>query len=104
MHAADPVRADHHIGAAVAQILPESVPLGDRFVATHSSSTRSLSATDLAERAGRYFAEVEAVDDPVEALVRARATGEPLLVTGSLYLLADLAKDESVRWRTLATS
>jgi dihydrofolate synthase/folylpolyglutamate synthase len=77
--------------------------LGDRFVATRSSSVRSLSAADLAERAGRYFAEVEAVDDPAEALGRARSGGGPVLVTGSLYLLADLAKDESVRWRTLAT-
>jgi len=77
--------------------------LGDRFVATRSSSVRALSAADLAERAGRYFAEVEAVDDPAEAVVRARSGGGPVLVTGSLYLLADLAKDESVRWRTLAT-
>ena len=77
--------------------------LGDRFVATRSGSTRALSAADLAERADRYFDEVEAVEDPVEALARARAAGGPLLVTGSLYLLADLAKDESVRWRTLAT-
>jgi dihydrofolate synthase / folylpolyglutamate synthase len=77
--------------------------LGDRFVATRSSSVRALSAADLAERASRYFAEVEAVDDPAEALARGRASGGPLLVTGSLYLLADLAKDESVRWRTLAT-
>ncbi|MFL5950607.1 MAG: bifunctional folylpolyglutamate synthase/dihydrofolate synthase [Gaiellaceae bacterium] len=77
--------------------------LGDRFVATRSSSARALSAADLAERAARYFAEVEAVEAPAEALVRARATGGAVLVTGSLYLLADLAKDESVRWRTLAT-
>jgi dihydrofolate synthase/folylpolyglutamate synthase len=77
--------------------------LGDRFVATRSSSVRALSAADLAERAARYFAEVEAVDDPAEAVVRARSGGGPVLVTGSLYLLADLAKDESVRWRTLAT-
>jgi dihydrofolate synthase / folylpolyglutamate synthase len=76
--------------------------LGDRFVATRSGSTRALSAADLAERAGRYFAEVEAVEGPVEALARARAAGGPVFVTGSLYLLADLAKDESVRWRTLA--
>ena len=76
--------------------------LGDRFVATSSSSSRALSAADLAERAAPYFAEVEAVEDPVEALTRGRALGDPLLVTGSLYLLADLAKDESVRWRTLA--
>ena len=76
--------------------------LGDRFVATRSGSTRALSAADLAERARRYFAEVEAVENPAEALARARAARQPLLVTGSLYLLADLAKDESVRWRTLA--
>ena len=43
------------------------------------------------------------IEDPAEALAHARALGEPVLVTGSLYLLADLAKDESVRWRTLAT-
>jgi dihydrofolate synthase / folylpolyglutamate synthase len=76
--------------------------LGDRFVATSSSSSRALSAADLAERGAPYFAEVEAVEGPVEALTRGRALGDPLLVTGSLYLLADLAKDESVRWRTLA--
>ena len=78
--------------------------LGERLVATMSSSPRALSAADLAERAGRYFAQVEAVDDPAQALSHARGLGEPVLVTGSLYLLADLAKDESVRWRTLAKS
>jgi dihydrofolate synthase / folylpolyglutamate synthase len=73
-----------------------------RLVATSSASLRALSAADLAERAGPYFAEIDAVEDPVEALAFARSLGEPLLVTGSLYLLADLAKDESLRWRTLA--
>jgi dihydrofolate synthase/folylpolyglutamate synthase len=77
--------------------------LGDRLVATRSSSARALSAADLAERAARYFPEIEAVEEPIEALAKARARGGPVLVTGSLYLLADLAKDESVRWRTLAT-
>jgi dihydrofolate synthase/folylpolyglutamate synthase len=77
--------------------------LGGRFVATTSSSSRALSAADLAERAARYFPAVEAIDDPAAALAHARGLGEPILVTGSLYLLADLAKDESVRWRTLAT-
>jgi len=78
--------------------------LGSRLVATSSSSDRALSAGDLAARARPYFAEIELVADPAEALAHARGLGEPLLVTGSLYLLADLAKDESVRWRTLATS
>jgi dihydrofolate synthase/folylpolyglutamate synthase len=78
--------------------------LGDRLVATTSSSDRALSAADLAERGRPYFAQVEAVEDPAAALAHARGLRRPLLVTGSLYLLADLAKDESVRWRTLATS
>jgi dihydrofolate synthase/folylpolyglutamate synthase len=77
--------------------------LGDRLVATSSSNERALSAADLALRAAPFFARVEPVEDPAGALTHARATGEPVLVTGSLYLLADLAKDESVRWRTLAT-
>jgi folylpolyglutamate synthase/dihydropteroate synthase len=72
-------------------------------VATSSSNERALSAEDLAERAESFFARIEPVEGPAEALARARDTGEPVLVTGSLYLLADLAKDESVRWRTLAT-
>jgi len=77
--------------------------LGDRLVASSSSNTRALSAADLADRARPYFEHVEALEDPVAALGHARRLGEPVLVTGSLYLLADLAKDESVRWRTLAT-
>ncbi len=77
--------------------------LGERLVATSSSNERALSAADLARRAAPFFARVEPVEDPAGALAHARAAGEPVLVTGSLYLLADLAKDESVRWRTLAT-
>jgi dihydrofolate synthase/folylpolyglutamate synthase len=77
--------------------------LGDRLVATSSSNPRALSAADLAERARPYFRRMEAIEDPGEALGHARASGEPVLVIGSLYLLADLAKDEGVRCRTLAT-
>src|SRR6266498_3594142 len=78
--------------------------LGDRLVATTSSSKRALSAADLAERAKPYFREIEPIEDPAAALACARSFGEPILVIGFLYLLADLAKDESLRWRTLATS
>ena len=77
--------------------------LSNTLVATSSSNERALSASDLAERARPYFSDVEAVEQPTEALARARGSGRPVLVTGSLYLLADLAKDESVRCRTLAT-
>jgi dihydrofolate synthase / folylpolyglutamate synthase len=77
--------------------------ISGRLVATSSTNDRALSAEDLAERARPYFAEIDSVPDPAEALARARGLCTPVLVTGSLYLLADLAKDESARWRTLPT-
>jgi dihydrofolate synthase/folylpolyglutamate synthase len=63
---------------------------GPVLVATRSSHERALPADELARRAAGRFATVEAVDDPRAALLRARTFGRPLLVTGSLYLLADL--------------
>ena len=70
---------------------------GDRFVATRSSNARALSADELADRARRWFATVEAATTPSDALAVAHGLGEPVLVTGSLYLLADL--EERDRWR-----
>jgi dihydrofolate synthase/folylpolyglutamate synthase len=67
---------------------------GRRLVATESSSPRALPAHDLAEAARPYFEQVEVNDDPVRALARAHALGDPVLVTGSLYLLGDLAQEE----------
>jgi dihydrofolate synthase/folylpolyglutamate synthase len=66
--------------------------LGDTLVATTSSNARALPAIELARRARPYFARVEAVDAPVRALARAHELGEPVLVTDSLYLLADLER------------
>ena len=68
--------------------------LGDRFIATSSSNERALPAGDLGVRAGRFFADVKVIPDPLEALAQGRelvGDGEAVLVTGSLYLLADLA-------------
>jgi dihydrofolate synthase / folylpolyglutamate synthase len=67
---------------------------GRRFVATRSSSARALPAADLADLARARFDHVEVVDDPVAAVARAHELGEPVLVTGSLYLLGDLAQAE----------
>ena len=61
------------------------------FVAAESSNPRALPSADLAARAQRHFDSVEEVADPRAAVVRARELGTPVLVTGSLYLLADLA-------------
>ena len=68
---------------------------GSVLVATRSSHESALPADELARRAADRFATVEAVDDPQAALARARAFGRPLLVTGSLYLLADLMTAEN---------
>jgi len=74
--------------------------VGSRFVATISSSPRALPADELAELARRHFDDVEVVADPVRAVARAHALGEPVLVTGSLYLLGDLAQEERrASWR-----
>jgi dihydrofolate synthase/folylpolyglutamate synthase len=65
--------------------------LADTFVATESSNERALPAGELAEAASPFFAHVETAADPAAAVARAHELGEPVLVTGSLYLLADLA-------------
>jgi len=64
--------------------------VGTRFVATRSSHPRALGARELAARAEHRFDRVEQDDDPRAALELAHALGEPVLVTGSLYLLGDL--------------
>jgi dihydrofolate synthase / folylpolyglutamate synthase len=66
---------------------------GRTLVATASSNARTLPAEELAEAARRHFEHVEAVADPPTALRRARELGRPVLVTGSLYLLADLTRN-----------
>jgi dihydrofolate synthase / folylpolyglutamate synthase len=79
--------------------------LGDEIIATSASNPRALSAEDIAGRAHRFFARVDAVPDPARALAKARErAGEDgaVLVTGSLYLLADLAPlrpETPVPWR-----
>jgi dihydrofolate synthase/folylpolyglutamate synthase len=80
--------------------------LGDEFVATESSSGRALGVAHLARHATPFRWRVHAIQAPGQAVRRARelaGTEGAVLVTGSLYLLADLYKEENVRWRTSAT-
>jgi dihydrofolate synthase/folylpolyglutamate synthase len=68
--------------------------LGETLVTTTSSNARALPAKELAARAEPYFRHVEPVAAPTAALARARTlagTQGAILVTGSLYLLADLS-------------
>ena len=76
-------------------MLEQFAALCDRFVATESSNPRVLPAAQLADRARRYFRDVILEPDPRRALQLARAaTTGLILVTGSLYLLANLADAE----------
>ena len=68
--------------------------LGGRFVATQSSNPRALPAGELAARAEPYFQHVDALADPDAARRRAldlAGPGGAVVVTGSLYLLAELS-------------
>jgi len=75
-------------------ILERLARAGRTLVATRSSNDRSLPAGEVAARGRTWFETVATVDDPREALHRARALGPRVLVTGSLYLLADLSDDQ----------
>jgi dihydrofolate synthase/folylpolyglutamate synthase len=76
-------------------ILRRLARAGETLVATRSSSERALPAEELARIARLHFARVEVVEAPEPALARARELAGPsraVLVTGSLYLLADFPR------------
>jgi dihydrofolate synthase/folylpolyglutamate synthase len=75
-------------------ILERLAQAGSTFVATQSSNDRSVGAEEVAGRARYWFPTVKTATDPHDALRLARALGPRVLVTGSLYLLADLTSDE----------
>jgi dihydrofolate synthase/folylpolyglutamate synthase len=82
--------------------------LGGTLVATASSNPRALPAAQLASLGRRFFGSVEVVPEPAEALARGRALAGPdgaLLVTGSLYLLVDLAsvRGSCLPWQASAS-
>jgi dihydrofolate synthase/folylpolyglutamate synthase len=80
-------------------MLAALAPLGPRLIATQSSNPRALPAAELAARARSHFADVETIPEPTAALARAHELGDSIIVTGSLYLLADLE-----RWPTPASA
>jgi dihydrofolate synthase / folylpolyglutamate synthase len=78
----------------VERMLAALSALGDTLVATESSNTRVLPAAELARLGDRWFKRTEKEPQPARALAAAREIAGPegaVLVTGSLYLLADLA-------------
>jgi dihydrofolate synthase/folylpolyglutamate synthase len=75
-----------------AAMLADLAALAPRLIATRSGNPRALPAEELATRAVEHFAQVDVEPDPHAALAMAReSTRGGILVTGSLYLLADLS-------------
>jgi dihydrofolate synthase / folylpolyglutamate synthase len=75
--------------------------LGPNLIATESRNGRALSADELAALGSAHFERVEVERDPEAARARALAlagTEGAVLVTGSLYLLADLSGEHSDQW------
>jgi dihydrofolate synthase/folylpolyglutamate synthase len=81
---------------------------GRTLVATASRSARALAADELARHADPFFDRVEIAAGPEQALARARElAGDEgaVLVTGSLYLLADLTvRLQRVPWGSSASA
>jgi dihydrofolate synthase/folylpolyglutamate synthase len=71
--------------------------LGPTLVATESTNERTLPAAELAALGSAHFERVETVPEPAAARARAlELAGRKgaLVVTGSLYLLADLSEGD----------
>jgi dihydrofolate synthase / folylpolyglutamate synthase len=82
------IMADKDVDA----MLTELAHLAPAIIATQSTNPRALPAEELANRATAHFEHVTTEPDPQLALARARqSTCGGILVTGSLYLLADLS-------------
>jgi dihydrofolate synthase/folylpolyglutamate synthase len=107
-------RADWVVLAAIladkdaAGMLAALSALGERLVATASSNPRTLPAAQLASLGRRFFGSVEVVPEPAQALARGRelaGADGALLVTGSLYLLVDLAsvRGSCLPWQASAS-
>jgi dihydrofolate synthase / folylpolyglutamate synthase len=81
-----------------AGMLRALLPRLGRVVFTHSSNPRSLSPGTLESLASKLGGPpAETVADPRRALARARelaGSGGAVLVTGSIYLIADLVRSE----------
>ena len=81
---------DKDAGAMLAAL----ATVGETIVATQSSNPRALPAEELGRLAEGHFGRVEIEPDPATALARAREHG-PVLVTGSLYLIGDLSRNDA---------
>ena len=57
---------------------------------------RSLDPNILMTESGSLFKEAKVIEDPVEAYEYSKSLGEPLLVTGSMYLVGVVTEIENI--------
>jgi dihydrofolate synthase/folylpolyglutamate synthase len=83
---------------AAADMLVPLLPLADRLVLTRCANPRALSPATLESLAQQLHGPAaEIVADPIAAMDRARELaggGGAVLATGSIYLIADLVRDQ----------
>ncbi len=78
-----------------AAMLRSLLPLFDRVIFTRSANPRSLPPATLESLSTQLNGPpAEIVPNPKEALTRARSFGDPVLATGSIYLIADLVTEQ----------
>jgi len=81
---------------SVDKMVGSLLPLVDIVVCTQTHEPRSLNALELAAKVRSHGMDPQAaIEEPLEAFdaaLRAAGPGGSLLVTGSLYLLEDLAR------------
>ncbi|MDD6022061.1 MAG: bifunctional folylpolyglutamate synthase/dihydrofolate synthase [Oscillospiraceae bacterium] len=70
-------------------VLKETAGLFDKLIVTQVISPRACSADVLAEKAKKYFSDVEAFKEVRQALKRAKDSGNTVLVFGSFYLAGE---------------
>ena len=75
-------------------ILDRLARAGHTLVATASTNPRARPADAVADLARSRFAQVHIAPEPAAAVALAHELGDRVLVTGSLYLLADLAEGD----------
>jgi dihydrofolate synthase/folylpolyglutamate synthase len=79
-----------------AEMLKALLPLFERVIFTRCTNPRALSPATLASLSTQLNGpEAESVPDPKGALRAAQSHGDPVLATGSIYLIADLVRERA---------
>jgi dihydrofolate synthase/folylpolyglutamate synthase len=72
---------------SVAEMLRELAPVVTTLICTTAPTPRAMPAAELVAVARAAGLAAMGVDDPTDALARARSYGEPIVVAGSIFLI-----------------